>query len=320
MTPKTRTRLFNLARILISLALLAWVLSRAGLAQLAAAARAADLRLYALAALLALAGIFIRAARWHGLLRAVGARVSGRRAVYLYFVGAFFNTFLPTGFGGDVVRVLEIGPGATSAQAAGTALVDRLTGFIMLFVLALAALPWAYGLLPGQLGLLIGLLALGVLAASALLFEGRLLRRLTRWLPRALSPAGDAWIGRTYAVITACGWRGLAGALAWSLVFNLQLIVANVLVARALGLTVSPWVFFAFVPITTAALLAPISIAGLGVREGLYVLLFGQVGVGQAEAVALSLGVYSLDVLMGLLGGLIYLAAGVLGLRRKAGE
>ena len=53
MTPKTRNRLFNLARILISVALLAWVLSRAGLAQLAAAARAADLRLYLLAVVLA---------------------------------------------------------------------------------------------------------------------------------------------------------------------------------------------------------------------------------------------------------------------------
>jgi glycosyltransferase 2 family protein len=317
MSPKTRTRLFNLARILISVALLVWVLSRAGLAELAAAARAADLRLYALALALAVAGIFIRAARWHGLLRAVGARVAYGRTVYLYFIGAFFNTFLPTGFGGDVVRVLEIGEGATSAQAAGTALVDRLTGFIMLFVLALAALPWAYALLPGNLAVIIGLLALGVLAGSALLFEGRLIRRLTGWLPRAISPAGDAWIGRTYAVITACGWRGILGALAWSLVFNLQLILANVLVARALGLAVSPWVFFAFVPVTTAALLAPISISGLGVREGLYVLLFGQVGVGQTEAVALSLAVYSLDVAMGLIGGALYLGAGVLGLRKR---
>lgn len=317
MNPKTRTRLFNLARIVISLALLAWVLSRAGPAQLAATARAADLRLYALALALALVGIFMRAARWLGLLRAVGARVPARRAVYLYFVGAFFNTFLPTGFGGDVVRVLEIGDGATSAQAAGTALVDRLTGFIMLFVLALAALPWAYGLLPANLAWAIGGLALAVLAGSALLFEGRLIRRLTGRLPRAISPAGDAWIGRTYAVITAVGWRGIAGALAWSLAFNLQLIVANGLVARALGLSVSPWVFFAFVPVTTAALLAPISISGLGVREGLYVLLFGQVDVGQTAAVALSLGVYSLDVAMGLIGGALYLGAGVLGMRRK---
>lgn len=315
MTPNTRRLLLNLARIVISAALLVWVLSQAGLEQLAATARSADLRLYGLAVALAFAGILTRAARWHWLLRAVGARVSFGRAVYLYFIGAFFNTFLPTGFGGDVVRVLEIGPGATSQQAAGTALVDRLTGFIMLFVLALAALPFGYHLLPANLALLIAVLAAAVLVGSALLFEGRLIRRLTRWLPAALSPAGDAWIGRTYAVITACGARGVGGALLWSLLFNVQLIVESVLVSRALGLTVPASIFFLFVPVTTAALLVPISIAGLGVREGLYVTLLGQVGVGAAEAVALSLATYSLDVAMGLVGGGVYLVAGLAGLR-----
>jgi hypothetical protein len=217
-----------------------------------------------------------------------------------------------------VVRVLEAGPGATSQQAAGTALVDRLTGFIMLFVLALAALPFAYQLLPANLALVIAGLAGAVLLASALLFEGRLLRRLTGWLPRSLSLAGDAWIGRTYGVITAIGRRGLLAALAWSLAFNVLQIMADVLVARALGIGAPAGVFFLFVPVTTAALLVPISISGLGVREGLYVTLFGQIGVGAAEAAALSLGVFSLDVMMGLIGGVLYLAAGVLGLRGRA--
>jgi hypothetical protein len=85
-----------------------------------------------------------------------------------------------------------------------------------------------------------------------------------------------------------------------------------------LGVDVSPWVFFMFVPITTAALLVPISIAGFGVREGLYVALFGQLGVEPALAVALSLATYGLDILSGLVGGAIYLIAGVLGLRASA--
>ena len=317
---KQRQLLFNLARIVISVVLLAWVLRGTGLGELLTVARQADWRLYALAAGLALVGIVIRALRWQALLNAVGARVPFRRTLYLYFAGAFFNTFLPTGFGGDVVRVLEIGPGATSQQAAGTALVDRLTGFIVLFALALVALPFAYRLLPPGTAGVIALVAAGVLGASALLFEGRLLRRLTGRLPRALSLAGDAWIGKTYAVITACGRRGVTRALLFSLWFNLQLMVENVLVARALGVDVSPWVFFLFVPITTAALLAPISIAGFGVREGLYVTLFGQLGVDPPLAVALSLGSYSLDILCGLVGGVIYFGAGVLGLRTRPVE
>ena len=318
--PKQRQVIFNLARILISAGLLAWIIRSAGLAQLVEVARTADWRPYGLAACLALVGIGVRALRWQALLNAAGARVPFRRTLYLYFVGAFFNTFLPTGFGGDVVRVLEIGPGATSQQAAGTALVDRLTGFIVLFALALVALPFSYRLLPPGTAVVIALGAAGVLLASALLFEGRLLRTLTGWLPRSLSLAGDAWIGKTYDVITACGRRGVAAALLFSLWFNLQLMVESVLVARALGVDVSPWVFFLFVPVATAALLVPISISGFGVREGIYVTLFGQLGVDPALAVALSLATYSLDFLMGLVGGGVYLAAGVLGLRQRAAE
>jgi len=318
MTPNTRSLLISLARIAISAALLAWILSQAGLAQLVAAARGANLRLYLLALALSFLGLVIRSFRWQTLLNAVGARVPFRRVVYLYFIGAFFNTFLPTGFGGDVIRVLEIGAGATSEQAAGTALVDRLTGFIVLFLLALVTLPFSYRLLPPNLALLIGLLAAAVLLGSLLLFEGRLLRRITVWLPRSASLAGDAWIGKTYAVITACGRRGILAALLWSLAFNIQLIISNVLVARAFGVGVSAWVFFMFVPVTTAALLVPISIGGLGVREGLYVTLFGQLGVGTAAALALSLATYSLDFVTGLAGGVIYFVAGLMGLRGKS--
>jgi hypothetical protein len=162
---------------------------------------------------------------------------------------------------------------------------------------------------------LIALLAVAVLAGSVLLFEGRLLRWLTGWLPRSLSLAGDAWIGRTYGVITACGRRGIVGALLFSLWFNLQHILESVLAARALGVDVSPWVFFMFVPVIAATLLVPISIAGFGVRESLYVTLFGPLGVSPAQAVALSLATYGLDILMGLVGGLVYLGAGLLGLR-----
>jgi hypothetical protein len=64
-------------------------------------------------------------------------------------------------------------------------------------------------------------------------------------------------------------------------------------------------------------LLLPISVSGLGVREGIYVLLFAQVGVGQEQALAFSFAYYSIDLFAGLLGGLIYLLASLGRLRRR---
>ena len=316
MTKQTRAVVLNIGRVVLSVGLLAWVISRAGVEQLAQTLRAADWRWYALGLAVSTVSMFTRVARWQVLLRAVGVRAPFTRILYLYYVGAFYNTFLPTGFGGDVVRVLEFGEGATSQQATGTVLVDRLTGFIMLFALALVALPFVWALLPLWLALVIAGVAGGVMLGSVLLFEGKILRGLTARFPRALSLAGDAWLGKTYAVITACGQRAIVGALGWSLVFNLLHIGAVALVGVALGLTVSMGVYLALVPLATVALLIPITISGLGFREWMYVNLFGQLGLQAAQSTVLSFGSYSLDLFDGVVGGVVYLLAGLRGLRK----
>lgn len=311
-----RHTLLSLARILISLGLLAWVLTRVGANNLWTTFATLDWRLYTLALGLSTISMGFRAYRWWLLLDAVKVRVNYWRVVYLYYIGAFYNTFLPTGFGGDVMRVVEFGQGASSSQAAGTVIVDRLTGFVMLFVLALAALPFSYHHLPEALRwVLVGVCG-SVIVGAALLFEGRLVRRLTARFPRALSLAGDAWLGRTYGVITACGWRAIALALFWSLLFNILHIGANALIGLALGLPVSMEVYFVFVPLATVALLIPITVNGLGFRESIYLALFPQTGVSGPQATAFSLGTYSLDLFDGLVGGVIYFVSGVTGLRR----
>jgi uncharacterized membrane protein YbhN (UPF0104 family) len=116
--------------------------------------------------------------------------------------------------------------------------------------------------------------------------------------------------------VTGCGPRAVAWALGVSLLFNLLLVALNYLVARAVGVDIALAYFLLFVPVLSVTLTLPISIGGLGVREGMAVLLFTQAGVGEAAAVAASLGVYLLStVLAGLLGGLVYLAQGARGLR-----
>jgi len=316
-TSSLRPLLLNLVRVGISAGLLGWVVAQAGgLDKLLATAQQADSRPYLFAILLAFAGIVIRSYRWQILLQAVGVQLPFGRVVYLYFVGAFFNTFLPTGFGGDVVRVLEIGDNASSQQATGTVLIDRLTGFVGLFLLALVALPFAYNLLPPATTLLITLAAVGVVTGSVLLVEGRILRWVTQYFPRALSLAGDAWLGKTYAVITSCGWRAILGALGMSVVYNLSLIWASVLVSQALALDISVWTWLLFTPVGAASLLLP-SISGIGVRESVFVTLFRQINIGEAQAVTFSLAWLSLDLAAGLLGGVIYLVGGMAGVLKK---
>ncbi|MEK6573812.1 MAG: lysylphosphatidylglycerol synthase transmembrane domain-containing protein [Chloroflexota bacterium] len=314
MSRKQRDLLFNLARIVISAGLLFWVIRSAGLDQIVGVARNAQPGWIVAAFALSAIGIIVRAYRWQILLNAVSARPPFGRLVYLYFVGQFFSSFLPTGFAGDAVRVIEAGEDVERAKAAGTVIVDRLSGFIGLFALALVALPFAGDQIPAALAWGVGAASIGVVAGAVLLFEGRLLRFVTRPLPRALSLDSDGFVGRTYKAITDCGGRAVIGALIVSTVFNLIQLAANYFMALALGLDVTIGELVLYIPIATVALLIPISVSGLGVREQIYVLLFNRLTA--AQATALSFSAYSLDLFNGLIGGVLYLARGLLGLRK----
>ncbi len=149
----------SLLRIGISLLLLALVLRQGGWQQTWQSLRQAQLSYLGVALVLALISIVVRAYRWQILLNALGMRISLLRLTALYFIGTFFNNFLPTGVGGDVVRVYELAQESKRpAAAVGTGLVDRAAGLLVLFLIALLALPFSYPLVSPQVAVAIVLL------------------------------------------------------------------------------------------------------------------------------------------------------------------
>ena len=315
-----RKRWWIVLRLLISLGLLTLVLFSIGLERIGRSLLQAEPGPLLIAIGMSGVGIAVRAIRWRALLIALDIHVPLVRLVYLYFAGAFFSAFLPTGFGGDVVRVLELSQEAQASVVLGTVVLDRLSGLLVLFAIALLALPFSIDLLPLEVWLTIGGVAVGGLVAGALILQGRWLRRLGRWLPSPLSLTGDGPLARVFDAVTACGWRAVSTALFVSLIFNTLLVVANYLVARAVGIRLSLTYFLVFVPVLSLALTLPVSVGGLGVREGVAVLLFTQVGVDNALAVAYSLAVYAIARITGLFGGLLYLLQSVRSLREAAAE
>ncbi|MBN1178793.1 MAG: flippase-like domain-containing protein [Anaerolineae bacterium] len=307
MKPKT---LINLARVVISLAALAFLVWKIGLGETLDVFRAADLRLLVLAFALFATSLFVRAGRWATLLWALGLRVPFLRLVRLYFVGQFFSSFLPSQFGGDVVRALELTEDTPTPAAVGTVLVDRMTGLMVLMAMGLLTLPFsATRLAPWLVGLLV-VVAGGGLLAGGLLLEGRLLRRLTGWLPERLSLSGSGAPGKLYAAITGCGWRALGRAFAISLAFNLINISINYLCGRAVGIDVGLDYFFITAPLISVTGMIPISVGGVGVRDWVMVALFDPVGIDDNAAAAMSWCLYGVSAATGLVGGLLYLWGG----------
>ncbi|HEY75354.1 MAG TPA: flippase-like domain-containing protein [Thermoflexia bacterium] len=306
-------------RALIGVGALAFLLWKIGLGETLAVLRTADLRLLGTAFGLFVISLIIRAVRWSVLLRALDLRVPFGRLVYLYFVGAFFNSFLPTGFGGDVVRALELTQDTPTTAAVGTVLVDRMTGLLVLLALGLGALPFsAPYLAPWLVWLLVGV-AGGGLLAGALMLEGRVLRRITAWLPERFSLSGSGFLGRLYAAVTGCGWRAIVQALAISLLFNLVNILINFLCGRAVGIDLPLGYFFITAPLISISLMIPVSIGGVGVRDWTVVALFGPAGVNGNTAASMSLSMYAVSAAAGLVGGAMYAVEGLRAVQRRSG-
>lgn len=100
--------------------------------------------------------------------------------------------------------------------------------------------------------------------------------------------------------------QSLAMSLLISIPFTLNLVLIQMLIARAFDVHLPFRIFALFVPLIAIINLLPIAFNGLGLREGIYTFLFVPIGVPAATAVSMSLAFYFLRFSAGLIGGLMY--------------
>jgi hypothetical protein len=305
-----KKRAFDLAKLLISAVLLVVLFTVFDLQESLAALRGIDLRYLAIAFLLFQTSMLIRSFRWRFLLDAVHVPVPIHRLLYLYYVGTFFNTFLPSGFGGDAVKMIELARySQRSSESVGTVLVDRLAGIIVLFIMGLMALPFAYRRLPAEQSWFLLVVSVVGLLGSWVLFRKAWVTALLRIVPGKVGRK----VTELYEAIHACGTGALAKSLAVSALFNVTLFGLNYAIALGLGLHIPFSYFIAFMPILSLSMLIP-SVGALGTREGAYALLFGAAGVAEPLAIAMSLAYYVINVATGIIGATLYGLAALRGL------
>src|SRR5439155_13370141 len=104
--------------------------------------------------------------------------------------------------------------------------------------------------------------------------------------------------------------RWLALVLAMSLLFQVLWITVTVISGLALGLQVTPLIYGLMVPITDIVGLVPIFVNNLGAREVVFTLYLSQVGVAPASAIALAFMVFTVRLVVSVLGGLVVLLGG----------
>ncbi len=294
----------------LSAILLGYLFGKLDKAKMLEVLRGADVRflLAALAAFFAV-NLFLLL-RWYVLIRAIGLKVPVKSVVNCFFIGLFFNLFLPSSTGGDLVKTVGLfRETQEKAKVVATVILDRLGGFVVIVLIALAAFLWGYDLIRDP-SLLISILVLGTvsLAIVVVLFNETLYEFCCRVFNR-FPHVKAKFMQLHYAVVLLKQkYRDIALVLVISTVSQMTFALVNYLVARGLHQDVPPIYFIIFVPLICVVSSLP-SIGGLGVRDAGTAYLFAKVGMSTATAVSLSLINFLLMIIVGLIGGVIYVAA-----------
>jgi uncharacterized membrane protein YbhN (UPF0104 family) len=256
--------------------------------------------------------------RWQVLLEAQNVQVRHRSLLGSLVVASFFNNFLPSNIGGDVIRIRDTsGPAQSRTLATTVVLMDRglgLMGLVLVAAFGATMVAGMRGHAPSPIwpswlwvGLAVGL-ALTWPALYAPAGFGRLLQPLTVVHPE--------WVGNRIVALTSALSRfrerpgALASAFAGAVAVQGLLVLFYMAVAHALHMPVSAWDLAVIVPISFVVQMLPVSVNGFGVREATFSFYFTRLGLPIESAILLSLVATALTMLFSLTGAAVYVTRG----------
>jgi len=247
--------------------------------------------------------------RWNIFIRALGLQVKAFDVTRFFFVGLFGNLFLPSAIGGDLIKIVGLCKDSTQKpRVVASVLLDRLSGFASIVIVSTFFFIFGYRFI-GDPSLIIpiALLAVGSLTIAAILFNEKIYSfgcRIFAFFPKFVES-----LMQLHYDISLMKDKKLEGwkAIGLSCLGQCTFAAVFYLIARALHQDVSFIYFLIFVPLICVASTVP-SIGGLGVQEAGAAFLFTKVGVDAGVAVSISLVVFLFKVLVGLLGGAIYVS------------
>jgi glycosyltransferase 2 family protein len=257
-------------------------------------------------------------AQWRVLLATQGISKRYTTLLRVYFVGLFFNNFMPGNIGGDFKKVYDLraDSGQTVGAAFSATVFDRIFGLFFLNVLALTVGVLFFLRDPAQRYFLLPSfwVFLGFVTFMVALFSrragrqiGRVVRRV---LPERFAERFARLQNRFHDFRNTKLWSQL---IVISAVTQILRVLVHYFCGRALGVDINVSWYFYYIPMVAVVSALPISIGGFGPRELLAQSLFARAGVGSMQSVVIQLLAYLVSLAISLLGALEFL-------RRKGGK
>jgi uncharacterized protein (TIRG00374 family) len=300
-----------LLKIALALALLGALALKMDLRQFLAVLSSASLPLIALATLVQVLIILIAVYRWRVILENFQIHTPPGPLTKIMFIGQFFNLFLPSAVGGDFFRAYYLSKREKRGMSTTlmTTLLERSAGLFALLAIGCLSAAFHPMIVKGfnLLYLFLGL-SVAFMAINVAIFNPSMHRRITRLLCRLRLPDIESKLDLVYRGLGALrkNPRALVDCLLTSFIIQFVSVVIMWLAALAIGISAPFSAFLVFIPVVNLTLMIPLTPNSLGLREGVYFLLFTQIGVTAETAVALSLMNFLIPTLASLPGAVIY--------------
>jgi len=309
---RLRSILAFVAKLVISVGILVWLFQHTDVSAVVARARTAHVGWIVAALGVYAVMVVISSWRWQLLLAAQNCRAPINRLNASWLVALFFNNFLPSNIGGDVIRIADsVSITHSRTMAAAVVLVDRAIGLAALLVIAASGAWFAstQGInVPGRDYVWIAAVGMIVAGLPTMLKPSlliRLLEPLGRLHPELFGRRIDKFSETLHRIAEAPAslWGAVAGALA----VQFLIVVFYLFVAWAIDAPLPAFAAFVIVPVSLVLQMAPVSVNGFGVREAIFAWFFTRLALPTDAAIALSLLSTATIMLFSLSGGVIWI-------------
>jgi len=299
-----------LLRLGLSVALLFYLFKKIDLDKMGSILKEANF-FYLLAAMFLMFVIyFLILIRWNIVIRYLGIRVPFKSVARCFLIGSFFNLFLPTSTGGDVMKTLGLFQDTSEkTKVVASVLLDRIFGLVALVIVAIVAFISAYKIAYDEFLLIaISIIFFGTVLGISFLFNERFYSFVCQIFNR-FPVVKDKLMELHYAIVLIKEKKqALFFAIGLSCFIQILLAITFYLTARGLHQDIGLIYCIIFVPLICVASAFP-SIGGLGVRDVSSVYLFSKVGVAAATAASMSLINFLFMVIIGLIGAIVYVCS-----------
>jgi uncharacterized protein (TIRG00374 family) len=245
--------------------------------------------------------------RWNFLLKAQGIYLSESRSYLYLLVSFFFNNFLPSGLGMDVIRSAYAGGKENFEKALGASIMERVLGMLGMMLIGVSAIfSWKLEFVK------LSLLYLGLILFTIFLYYFFTSLKV-EWLRKKLLSIKFFNLGRSIKEfyhafkIYKNKRKTLIIGIAYSVLVQLVITFINYFIAKGLSIPILFSAFLAYIPIITIISLIPLTINGLGLRETAYVFFFSSLNIAESEAFSISLVFFATSVITSCVGGIVFI-------------